>query len=122
MGMNSWGLAILPLRFGYWHTLVEDELTLTPFMELGMYPTKYLNISGELNLVLSENLNLGIRTGYITGSSDEILGGSFVENFGKSTSFSNFYFGLGIRLQNRIFFPHHLRYNRPELPLKPRKY
>lgn len=122
LGMNSWGLAILPLRFGYWHTLVDDELTITPFVELGMYPTKYLNVSGEINLVLSENLNLGIRTGYITGSSDDISGGSFVENFGRSTSFSNFYFGLGIRLQNRIFFPHHLRYNRPELPLEPKKY
>jgi hypothetical protein len=122
MGMNSWGLGILPLRFGYWHTLIEDELTITPFMELGMYPTKYLNVSGELNLQLSESLNLGIRTGYITGSSDEISGGSFVENFGRSTSFSNFYFGLGIRLQNRIFFQHHLRYNRPELPLEPKKY
>ncbi len=122
MGVNSWALSMLPLRFGYWHTLADDELTITPYLELGTYPSNYINLATELNLRISEHLNFGFKGGYISGSSDEFLGGEFVRRFGYTSTFSNFYFGFNFRFANKIFFEPDLRYNREDLPKQPKEY
>ena len=122
LGINSWAISMLPLRLGYWHTLVDDELTLTPYIEFGSYPSKYINVAGEINLRISRLLNCGIKGGYISGNSDEFLGGEFVNRFGITSSFSNFYLGFNLRFVNKIFFEPELRYNRKDLPKKPKKY
>jgi len=122
LGIKSWALTMLPLRLGYWHTLVEDELTITPYIEFGSYPSNYINVATEINLRISELLNLGIKGGYISGNSDEFLGGELVNRFGITSAFSNFYFGFNLRFINKIFFEPELRYNRTDLPKQPKKY
>lgn len=122
LGMNSWAISMLPLRIGYWHTLVDDELTLTPYLELGSYPSNYINLAAEVNLRIANHLNWGLKFGYISGSSDEFLGGDFVKKFGYSSTFSNFYLGFNFRFINKIFFEPELRYNRNDLPKQPKVY
>jgi hypothetical protein len=122
LGRNTWVMAVMPIRFGYWHTLVEDELTTTPFLEFGYYPSYYMNIGGEVNLRISDNVNIGLKGGYINGDSGNILGGSLVNNFGIANTFSNLYFGVSLRLIDDIFFENQLRYNRRDLPKEPKIY
>lgn len=121
-GRKEWALSILPIRFGYWHTLIDDELTTTPYVEVSMYPTAYFNFGGEITLRIFETFNIGAKLGYINGNSDQVVNESFLHNFGVSSGFSNFYFGFTLRLSDRIFFEKELRYNRPELPVSPKIY
>jgi hypothetical protein len=120
-GKREWALGILPIRFGYWHTLIDDELTATPFVEFCFYPSKYVNLGGEVNLRIFESINFGAKLGYISGNSEQVLNSDILNNLGISSNFSNVYFGFTIRL-DRIFFEKELRYNRPELPLSPKVY
>jgi hypothetical protein len=120
-GKREWALGILPIRFGYWHTLIDDELTATPFVEFCFYPSKYVNLGGEVNLRIFESINFGAKLGYISGNSEQVLNSDILNNLGISSNFSNLYFGFTIRL-DRIFFEKELRYNRPELPLSPKVY
>ncbi|OGU58111.1 MAG: hypothetical protein A2X64_05590 [Ignavibacteria bacterium GWF2_33_9] len=121
MGRYEWAMGILPIRFGYWHTLIDDELTTNPFMEFAFYPSSYFNIGAELNLRITQSIVLGAKLGYITGNSDNIINQNILKTYGQSTDFSNMYFGISLGFQ-RIFFENDLRYNRPELPLKPKVY
>jgi hypothetical protein len=122
LGERSWAMGILPVRVGYWHTLIEDELTTTPFLELSYYPSYYINFGAEVNLRIGDNLNIGLKGGYISGDSGNILGGALVDNFGIANTFSNLYFGVAIRLLDNIFFENQLRYNRNDLPKSPKEY
>jgi hypothetical protein len=81
-----------------------------------------MNIGGEVNLRISDNVNIGLKGGYINGDSGNILGGSLVNNFGIANTFSNLYFGVSLRLIDDIFFENQLRYNRRDLPKEPKIY
>lgn len=122
LGMKSWAMAVLPLRIGYWHTLVDDELTLTPYLEFGAYPSNYINAALEINLRISQVINVGLKTGYISGNSDEFIGGDIVNKYGVTSAFSNYYLGVNLRLINKIFFEDEIRYNRKGLPKQPKQY
>lgn len=122
LGSNSWALSMLPLKLGYWHTLIDDELTITPYLEVGYYPSKYINASAEINLRISRLLNFGIKTGYISGNSDEFLGGDLIDRFGITSAFTNFYIGFKLGFINKIFFEPEIRYNRKYLPKQPKNY
>jgi hypothetical protein len=73
-------------------------------------------------LRIGDNLNIGLKGGYISGDSGNILGGTLVDNFGIANTFSNLYFGVAIRLLDNIFFENQLRYNRNDLPKSPKEY
>jgi hypothetical protein len=120
-GKREWALGILPIRFGYWHTIIDDELTATPFTEFCFYPSKYINIGGEVNLRVFESINFGVKLGYMSGNSEEVINSEILNNLGISSAFSNYYLGFTVRL-DRIFFEPELRYNRPELPKEPKVY
>lgn len=121
LGRREWALGILPIRFGYWHTLIEDELTASPYVEFCFYPSKYINLGGEVNLRIFETISLGGKIGYISGNSEQVLNSEILNTFGVASTFNNFYFGFTIKL-DRIFFEKELRYNRPELPKSPKVY
>lgn len=120
-GKREWALGILPIRFGYWHTLVDDELTATPYVEFALYPSEYINLGGEVNLRVFESVNFGLKFGYMSGNSEDVLNSDLLRNLGLSSNFNNVYLGFTVRL-DRIFFEPELRYNRPELPLSPKVY
>ncbi len=112
LGENAFAMAVLPIRAGYWAVLIDDELSAEPFIEYGYYPSKILNLGCKINLVISESINLGLVAGYVNGSNDNNLPAELTNNYGITTSFSNFYLGLNFGIIDRIFFPHQLRYNK----------
>jgi|GEM_PF-177919 len=115
-GSKEAAIGFLPIRIGWWHTLIEDELTVEPFAEYLYYPSSAFNLGARLNLRMFESFNFGIITGYASGNmfgSDGLKGGpvdlDIFEDFGE---FSVFYFGLSIGIKDRIFFPDELRYKK----------
>ncbi len=112
LGYDEWGLSILPLRLGYWHQLLLDELSVSPFVEFGFYPSKMFNIAVKSNLKISNFLNLLLQAGYITVEPVGGINNDLMNSFGPSLNFSRFYIGFGLSLFDRIFFPEQLRYNK----------
>lgn len=114
IGDGEWGVGILPVRFGFFQTILPDELTTEPFIEYNYYPSSFFNIGNRVNLRLSEQINLGVIIGYASGSTDETMGNRLVENFGSAGDFSGAYFGMMIGFLDKIFFPEELQYNKPD--------
>lgn len=111
MGLNGNGIGVLPLRVGYWHQLLKDELSIDPFIEYGYYPSSYFNIGAKLRLRLSDRFNVGIVGGYISGSTLGGIGSQTLDFLGDATSFDGMYIGLSFSLLDRIFYPEELRYS-----------
>jgi len=119
MGQNEWGLGILPIRIGYFQTVLSDELSVEPFIEYNYYPSSFFNIGGRLNLVLNKLeegesgfINISLLFGFASGSTDLGFGSDIVDAIGLPGEFSRTYIGLSIGLFDRIFFPEQLRYNK----------
>jgi hypothetical protein len=110
MGQNSWGMAIMPLRVGYWALLLPHELSTEPFLEFGIYPTTYFHIGNRLNLKFSDMLNIGLVLGYVHGSTNNGFGKDMTDMFGTTGDMSQFYFGVSLGLFDRIFNEKDLRY------------
>jgi hypothetical protein len=111
-GLDEYAIAILPIRFGYWQILIEDELTAEPSIELGYYPSGYINLNNKVNMRISDVLNINFNFGYINCFDNSNLGDNIAMAYGKSLTFSNFYIGFGVSFMDRIFLPGELRYNR----------
>ena len=114
LGQNKFGLAVLPIRAGYWHTLMADEMSLEPFIEYNYYPSSFVNLGGRLNVKLSNTINLNANLGYVNGNSisGSLLPPDILGSIGNATSISGAYFGIGVGINDRIFSPQELRYNR----------
>ncbi|MCO5252694.1 MAG: hypothetical protein M9949_14910 [Candidatus Kapabacteria bacterium] len=111
-GLDQYAIAVLPLKFGYWQVLIDDELSAEPSIEVGYYPSGYINLNNKVNLRISETLNINLNFGYINCFDNSNLGDNIAMAYGKSLTFSNFYIGFGVSFMDRIFFPSELRYNR----------
>lgn len=111
MGLNSWGLAILPVRVGYWLPLMPD-LSLEPFFELGVYPTKYFHVGSRLNLALTDILNIGLVLGYVNGSTSSNMGGDLEALYGDPLKLNQAYLGISVGVGDRFFKPSEIRYNK----------
>jgi hypothetical protein len=92
--------------------LIEDELTAEPSIELGYYPSGYINLNNKVNMRISDVLNINFNFGYINCFDNSNLGDNIAMAYGKSLTFSNFYIGFGVSFMDRIFLPGELRYNR----------
>lgn len=115
LGLTEVGIAILPLRVGWWQVLLRDELILDPFIELSYYPSTYYNVGAKLTLIIPPfgNTNFSLVGGYMSGNS---VGGLDAKNglggLKDYTDFSNFYFGLQVNIKNYIFKSSELKHNR----------
>jgi len=109
-GKNNYAISVLPIRIGYWHTLIPNELILEPFLEMGYYPMYSVNLGARLNLRLNEIFNLSLNTGYINASKDLSLGNDILNNLGISYDFSKFYIGISVNFYDRLFDKTELRY------------
>lgn len=112
LGRREWGVGVLPIRVGYWHTLANDELSLEPFIEYNYYPSAMFHAGARMNLKFSDVLNLSVIGGYVSGDSGDIFGEDFVENYGDALSFSRVYIGVSLGVMDQIFFPGQLRYSK----------
>ncbi len=110
MGENSWGLGVLPLRFGYWANVLEKELSNETFFEVGFYPTQYIHIGDRLNLKLTNMLNIGIVLGYVNGSTSSAFGSDMTSLFGTTGDLSQIYLGFSVGILVRLFSNDELRY------------
>ena len=107
------GLGILPLRVGYWQPVLQDELSLEPFLEYSYFPHSMFQIGGRLNLAISSEINVSLNTGYISSAGFDTSNNFFTDTFGNGIgAFDTFYFGLSFGIQDRIFRGEELRYNR----------
>jgi hypothetical protein len=112
MGTNGNGLGVLPFRVGYWLQLLKDELSVDPHIELGYFPSSYVDIGANLRLRFSDRFNMSIIGGYISGSTARGLNSDILEALGDADSFDGFYIGFSFGLLDRIFYPEELRYAR----------
>ncbi|MBM2816199.1 MAG: hypothetical protein HW421_2961 [Ignavibacteria bacterium] len=112
LGYNEFGFGILPIRIGFWQTLILDELTLEPFLEYNYYPSDFVNFGARINLRFSDIANVSFLVGYASGETKEILGNNITSVYGTPISFSRSYIGFSIGIMDQIFFPEHLRYNK----------
>lgn len=110
LGKNEWGAGILPLRIGYWQTVLADELTTEPFIEFSYYPSTVFHIGNKLNLRISEMLNINFIFGYVSSNTSNDFGSDIIDELGDAGNFSKFYLGFGIGLFDKIFYPKDLRY------------
>jgi hypothetical protein len=113
LGMNQWGAGMLPLRVGFWQTILADELSTEPFLELNYYPSSFIHIGNRVNLRLNSSMNLNFTLGFASGNGDSHkFGIDITDQFGAQQSFSKVYFGIGLGIGDRIFFPEEVRYNK----------
>ncbi len=112
LGRNEWGLGILPIRLGYWQTILSDELSTEPFIEYNYYPSKLLHIGNRVNLRISNFLNVGLIMGFVTGGSSIAVGSDLSGPFGVSASFSRPYLGVSLGFGDRIFFDEEIVHNK----------
>lgn len=111
-GKGEWGIGIAPIRLGWWQTIVQDELTADPFIEINYFPSTVIHLGGKVNLRLTESLNIGFTLGYASGRTDKGFGSDIQDELGNATDFSASYIGVSLSLFDRIFFPQELRYNK----------
>lgn len=112
LGKSEWGLGILPIRLGYWQTILSDELSTEPFIEYNYYPSAFFHIGNRVNLKISNFLTLGIVMGYASGDTKNAIGKDLYNQFGYNTKFAKPYIGFSIGVADRIFLPEELRYNK----------
>lgn len=114
-GLKDFALGVLPVKFGYFQVVLPDELSFEPFVEYGYFPSQFVNAGGRINLRVSENLNLSLSFGYVSGNNKKIVNTSTNNSwfdFKPYLNFGRYYFGVGIGILDRIFLPEEIRYNR----------
>ena len=117
LGLDQWGAGILPLRFGYWHTLLQQELIAEPFIELNYYPSAFVHIGANFNINFPvSDKHLKIMAGFIVGNAAGAFDSSWADQFGTAGSISGGYIGVGIGLSDHIFSEPDLRYTREQQP------
>lgn len=109
---EQWGMGILPVRMGYFQTLLSDELSAEPFVEYNYYPSAFFHAGARINLRISDMLNLGFVAGYASGKTDNNFGKDVYDRLGRPGQFSGAYAGISIGIADRIFFPEELRFNK----------
>jgi len=110
LGLNGNGIGILPIRVGYWHQLMQDELSIDPYFELGYYPSNYYDFGVKLRLKFTDRYNIAINAGYISGRTLGGLNSETLDFLGNADEFSGYYIGLSFGLWDQIFQPEELRY------------
>jgi hypothetical protein len=112
LGQNAFGTGILPLRVGYWQTLIADDLIFEPFLEFNYLPTQMIHLGGELKLKIAKEFNIDLAFGYVNGNNSSNAGSFYSKDWGAQGNFSGYYIGVGLNVLDRIFYSEELRYNK----------
>lgn len=105
-------MSVLPIKAGYWHTLIDNELIMEPSIEYNYYPSRVLNISNALKLAVNQNVNLHLTAGMVSGNPIANITDRLDLNLSSITDFTTFYIGFGIGISERLFKESELRYSR----------
>ncbi|MBK7986215.1 MAG: hypothetical protein IPK11_04700 [Ignavibacteria bacterium] len=112
LGAKEIIMSVFPLRAGYWHTLIQDELILEPSIEYTYYPSRVLNVSAACKLAINEYINLQLTGGVASGNPGNSVTAVFDLSDGDVLDFTTFYLGFGIGINERLFKESELRYSR----------
>jgi hypothetical protein len=110
LGRDEYAAAILPLAIGYWQNIISDDLILEPFMEIGYYPSSFINLGLRIHARINDILNFSLNAGMASGTPGDKLGNDLLREYGIPKDFSRFYLGIGINIYDRIFYEKDLRY------------
>ncbi|GAB1430742.1 hypothetical protein MASR2M18_15760 [Ignavibacteria bacterium] len=117
LGSKNWGAGILPLRFGYWHTLIQEELIAEPFVEFNYFPSMFLHAGANFNVNFpNKDINLKIMAGFAYGDLIGSFASDWDSSFGKVGKISGGYIGIGLGLGDAIFTSTDLRYSKEPQP------
>lgn len=109
-GKDKFIISILPIRFGIWQPLWNNDLSLVPYAEVSYYPSKAATIGAKANVRISDNFNFFLNAGFATASSVGISGNDINKEYGIGSDFSTAFFGFGLSFRTRIFQQDELRY------------
>ena len=109
---NQWGFGVLPVRMGFFQTVLSDELSAEPFVEYNYYPSAFFHVGARVNLRMSDMVNIGVVAGYASGQTKNGFGSDVYNRLGVPGKFSGGYAGFSIGIADRIFFPEELRFNK----------
>jgi hypothetical protein len=112
LGREEYAAAVLPLNIGYWQNIISDDLSFEPFLELGYYPSSFINFGGRIHARINDILNFSLIAGMARGNPGSILGKDLSREFGSPQNFTKFYLGIGINIYDRIFYEKELRYSK----------
>lgn len=110
LGFSQATFSTLPLRFGYRHYLLAEDLTFEPFIEANYYPSTYADIGFRLRLNTFHDITFGLLFGYANGST-----GSFVNKLliaqGSShpANFNTLYVGISFSPKDRMLTPERVK-------------
>ncbi|MFN3305965.1 MAG: hypothetical protein ACK42Z_02125, partial [Candidatus Kapaibacteriota bacterium] len=116
-GFEDVGIGILPFRLGYWQVILPDELSIEPFVEYNYYPSTFIHFGNRINLKISQSFNFSLAFGYVDGNNKRFYESPLRQDLIKFTpfySFSRYYIGISIGINDRIFQPEEIRYNKEE--------
>jgi hypothetical protein len=92
---------VLPLRIGYRHNLIQDDLNIEPFAELNYFPCTSLQIGAKARLKVTDWVQGSLTAAYATGSLDVLARRGLEEalpelELANNLDFSTFYLGVGL--------------------------
>jgi hypothetical protein len=104
------GYSFLPIRAGYRHNLLLDQLNVEPFIELNYYPTTVFQIGARTSLKISDWVQGELILAYASGSiNDDVKQGLLniaddleLQNNG---DFSTVYLGIGLGIGDVFHTP-----------------
>jgi len=106
LGFEQSTWSVLPIRAGYRHYLLAEDLTIEPYVEVNYYPSQYINIATKLRLDLFNGYTFSATLGYANGSTGAFVPRTIQKLLSDNgTTFSSVYLGVGIGLKDYLHTP-----------------
>lgn len=91
----------LPLRAGYRHNILDDDLNIEPFVEYIYYPSRMMQVGARGTLKVTDWIQGNLTAAYATGTLTSVARRGLEEMFtdlelSNNGDFSTFYIGLGL--------------------------
>ncbi|NQW29856.1 MAG: hypothetical protein HQ472_05025 [Ignavibacteria bacterium] len=114
MGMQEFGIGVLPIRVSYFWNPFGNRFTVQPFLEYNYAPSNFIHTGFRALMPIADNTTLQIVAGYASGNVGSATARVFGDKIGVQgiDSFQAIYVGVGLSLFDRIFGSNELRYGR----------
>ena len=101
LSASEFAYGFLPIRAGYRHNVLFDEVNVEPFVELNYYPSTSLQLGARATVRITPWIQGNIIAAYATGSIDDDTKRGLEElidglDLGQAGDFSTFYLGVGL--------------------------
>jgi hypothetical protein len=101
LSSSEFAFGYLPIRVGYRHNLIPEQLNVEPFAELTYYPSTAFQLGARASLKISDWVQGNVMLAYATGSISDDTKAGLEEMFkgmdlSQAGSFSTVYLGVGV--------------------------